>query len=110
MREPRAARHAVEPRLSFDPALPDLNALSEGERRPAGAPLRLTGNSAEDKRRRTMWRRTYGGSTEPLPPRDRDLAELRHRRNVLDDAIALERKFEWERTTRRLQAVGITTR
>jgi hypothetical protein len=70
-------------------------------RRPnlAAAPrLWLTGDAAEDKRRRTIWRRTFAGSTEPLPPRDRVLAELRHRRNVVDDALALERALQWRRT------------
>jgi hypothetical protein len=72
--------------------------------------LCLTGDAAEDKRRRTIWRRTFAGSTEPLPPRDRELAALRHRRDVLDDATHLERTLAWRRTSIRLAAVGITTR
>jgi hypothetical protein len=64
-----------------------------GERRlhlASASRLMLTGNAAEDNRRRTMWRRTFAGSAEPLPPRDRELATLRHRGDVLDDALALE--------------------
>jgi hypothetical protein len=67
----------------------------------------LTGNAAEDNRRRTMWRRTFAGSAEPLPPRDRELATLRHRGDVLDDALALERALAWRHTCKRLAAVGI---
>ena len=70
--------------------------------------LCLTGDAAEDKRRRTIWRRTFAGSTEPLPARDRELAALRHKRDVVDDAIALERELVWHRTRDRLAAVGIT--
>jgi hypothetical protein len=39
-----------------------------------------------------------------------ELRALRHRRDVLDDAIALERGFVWRRTAARLAAVGITVR
>jgi hypothetical protein len=67
--------------------------------------LCLTGDASEDNRRRIMWRRAFAGSTEPLPTRE--LAALRHRRDVLDDAAHLERSHEWRRTRRRLQAVGI---
>jgi hypothetical protein len=52
----------------------------------------------------------YAGSTEPLPPGDRELAALRHRHDVLDDAAHLERTLAWRRTRERLAAVGITTR
>jgi hypothetical protein len=79
-----------------------------GRRNLAAAPrLCLTGNAAVDQHRRTIWRRTFAGSTEPLPPRDAELAKLRHRRDVLEDAIALERSFAWRRTRDRLAAVGI---
>ena len=69
--------------------------------------LMLTGDAAEDARRRTIWRRAYAGSTEPLQARDHELANLRHRRDVADDAIALERAFAWRHTRERLAAVGI---
>jgi hypothetical protein len=82
-----------------------------GERRRnlvAAPRLMLTGEAAKDNGRRIIWRRTFAGSTEPLPRRERELAALRHHRDVVDDAVALERSFHWRRTVRRLQAVGIT--
>jgi hypothetical protein len=39
---------------------------------------------------------------------ERNVNELRHRRDALDDAIALERDFAWRRTAARLNAVGST--
>ena len=87
--------------------------IVNGERRRnlvAAPRLMLTGDAATDNGRRVMWRRTFAGSTEPLPPRERKLAALRHRRDVVDDALALERAFQWRRTRDRLAAVGITTR
>ena len=84
-----------------------------GERRQhmvAAPRLLLTGNHTEDRRRRKQWRRMYAGSLEPLSPRHRELAALRHRRNVVDDAIALERSLQWRRTRDRLAAVGIRFR
>jgi hypothetical protein len=49
-------------------------------------------------------RRSSSAVRVELPPYAK-LAALRHRRDVLDDVIALERNFEWERTARRLQAL-----
>jgi hypothetical protein len=72
--------------------------------------LCLTGDDSEDKRRRTIWRRTFAGSAEPLPRRNRELAALRHRRDVLDAAAHLERTLAWRRTRDRLAAIGITAR
>jgi hypothetical protein len=74
----------------------------------AGPPLRLTGNDDDDRQRRRQWRRMYAAAPEPLTPRERELRELRHRPDVLDDAIALERDFAWRRTRDRLAAVGVT--
>jgi hypothetical protein len=47
---------------------------------------------------------------EPPIPRERHLAELRRKRDTLEDAIALERGFAWRRTDARLNAVGIIVR
>jgi hypothetical protein len=69
--------------------------------------LCLTGDAAEDKRRRIMWRRAYVGSNEPLPARDHELAALRHRRDVLDDAAHIERTLQWRHTVKRLAVLGI---
>jgi hypothetical protein len=67
--------------------------------------LLLTGDAAEDRRRRQRWRHLYAGG--PPTPRQRELAELRHRANLLTRAEHLERGFQWQRTARRLRAVGI---
>jgi hypothetical protein len=47
-------------------------------------------------------------ASEPPTPREREISALRHRRNVVDDAIALERSFAWRRTRERLRRVAVT--
>jgi hypothetical protein len=70
------------------------------------APRLLLGGSATvDTERRRAWRHLYAGG--PPTPRQRHLTELRHHRDVVDDAIALERALAWRRTRDRLAAVGI---
>jgi hypothetical protein len=68
--------------------------------------LLLTGNVAVDRERRRVWHRIYAGP----PLRERELAALRHRRNVVERAIGLEESFAWRRTATRLKAVGTTVR
>lgn len=71
--------------------------------------LLLSGNRAEDRRRATAWRRQCAldvAGVERSPEAQR-LAELRRRRDVLDEAAALGLELAWPKTVERLRRVGV---
>jgi hypothetical protein len=75
---------------------------------PAPPPC-LTGDRREDARRREAWRRQHGNDRPdvPLSPRALELAALRRRLALLDEAAALELELAWPKTVERLRRVGV---
>jgi hypothetical protein len=71
--------------------------------------LLLSGDRREDRRRAAAWRRQHAlerAGVERSPEAER-LAELRRRRDLLDEAAALELELAWPRTAERLRGVGV---